>query len=620
MKALIVDDDRGYAAEISGRLKCDSGIVEGRFTNSTTYEVASLISQWVGEDQESLVFINLSLRCSCKRRQENAGAEVLKHLRYTRSFFGRPNDAREVHCVLYSCMTAEQLLRHAPDTAVVFSEGTTFVRLPFDPAKLDLKRLSSMRVREPLDRYIRGEFTLPDERHDWANWWGIKQLYDVHRAVAADHDLQYPAVVNAAMRELRTQQALYLYGLNPGDVDVTGNLFKRIQRLRREVGDRAPRILHVDDMAEGGWSDILTKVLYSARSAALEITRDGKSPYTDFRAGGRVVFRTLKIPKPQGGSETTYKEKVDQLYELVKAALTTSDFEADLVLLDLRLFAEPGARFDVKKLSGAQILVRLREDYGGIPVIMTTASNKAWTFEQLTQLGADGYWMKEGLDDRKSSELSVRNYHRLLKLVAGASGEYYSLLRSIKRHVDQLRNTGRHWWESASWPYVRDIERQTEADRAVVLNILDTTVQMMRTFLNQYVMGVGHQSPVTQNLWACTIIRHAANVLEEVHGFDDLPLDFRTRGTIGGYEDRRTNSFNTRRGDWFAYGLYGIRNDASHHERAKSINWVTLKTFLADLMCYLSYRPAFGARKPLEALRAEDDNYRSLFDSLTKGS
>jgi hypothetical protein len=234
------------------------------------------------------------------------------------------------------------------------------------------------------------------------------------------------------------------------------------------------------------------------------------------------------------------------------------------------------------------------------------------------QLGADGFWMKEGLDDRKSPDLSVRNYHRLLRLVAAATGEHYTFLKKIKHRIDELRVNDSHWWESVYWPPVRDIQSQTNADAEVIFKILDMTVQMLRTFLHQYVMEAGYQSIVAQNFWSCAIIRHAANILEEVHKFDELPLDFRSRGTIGGYEERRTNDFKVRRGDWFAYGLYGIRNDASHHERAKGINWEILKTFLADLMCYLSFKPSFKVKKSLGELRGEDGNYKSLFDRLTK--
>jgi CheY-like chemotaxis protein len=618
MKVLIIDDDQKYAEEIAGRLRCDPSIVEGKFTNSTSYDIASLISDWVNNDKESVVFVNLSVRCNSKRRQQHPGLEILKYLRFSQTFSGRTNAARDVHCVLYSYMTAEQLMRRGASMAVVFSEGVTLIRLPFDPANLDLDKLSSRKAIMAFDPYIRGELTLPDERHDWANWWGIKQLYDVHRAVVSDPDLPYPARVSLALKELRTQQAFYLYGLKPEEINVTGNLSKRIHKLMGEIGDRAPRIFHVDDMSEDGWSDIFANVFYTARHAPIKVVGDGTNPYIDYYVNGRSVFRALKLSNSDAGNNATYKERVEKLYGLVKAAVTTSDFEADLILLDLRLFAEPGAQFEVKKISGAQILSRLRQDYGGTPVIMTTASNKAWTFEQIMQLGADGFWMKEGLDDRKSPDLSVRNYHRLLRLVAAATGEHYTFLKKIKHRIDELSVNDSHWWESVYWPPVRDIQSQTNADAEAIFKILDTTVQMLRTFLHQYVMEAGYQSIIAQNFWFCAIIRHAANILEEVHKFDELPLDFRSRGTIGGYEERRTNDFKVRRGDWFAYGLYGIRNDASHHERAKGINWEILKTFLADLMCYLSFKPSFKIKKSLGELRGEDGNYKSLFDRLTK--
>lgn len=617
MKALIIDDVQKYAEEVAGSLKCAASIVEGKFNNSTSHDIASLISDWVNGDKESIVFINLSLRYGSRRRQEHAGIEVLKYLRFAQTFSGRTNTARDVHCVLYSYLTAEQLLRQGVDNAIVTSEGVTLISLPFSPARLDPEGLSTIKARVDLEPYIRGEFTLPDERHDWANWWGIKQLCDVHRVVVADPALTYPPRVELELKDLRTQQAVYLYGIKPGEMIITGNLSKRIHKLRKEIGDRAPRILHVDDLSEEGWSDILAKIFYSANDPPVEGVIGSAATFNDYHVDGRTVFRALRLPKGEAGGDVGDEGRVDNLYGSVRAALTTPDFEADLILLDLRLFGEAGAHLEVEKISGARILARLRAEAGGTPVIMTTASNKAWTFEQLMQIGADGFWMKEGLDERNSPQASMRNYRRLLRLVAAATGEHYTFLKEMKRCVDGLRAAGRHWWQSMYWPHVRDIPSQTSPDGQVIFNILETTVQMLRTFLHQHVMKVGFQSAVVQNFWSCAIIRHAANILEEVHRFDDLPPDFRTRGTIGGYEDRRTGGFKVRRGDWFAYSLYAVRNDASHHDRARNVDWLTLKTFLADLVCYLSYRPQFKSRKPLTDLREEDGNYKSLFDRLT---
>ncbi|MCL5028477.1 MAG: response regulator, partial [Bacteroidetes bacterium] len=100
------------------------------------------------------------------------------------------------------------------------------------------------------------------------------------------------------------------------------------------------------------------------------------------------------------------KEKIGLLFEKIKKLIISpandGRFDPDVILLDLRLFPayDELHRHDVEKMSGALLLKMLREEYLGIPIIVTTASNKVWTYAKLIELGADAYWIKEGLDEK----------------------------------------------------------------------------------------------------------------------------------------------------------------------------------------------------------------------------
>ncbi|MBK7970970.1 MAG: response regulator [Bacteroidetes bacterium] len=75
-----------------------------------------------------------------------------------------------------------------------------------------------------------------------------------------------------------------------------------------------------------------------------------------------------------------------------------------LILLDLRLQNEKGVRIDAEMLSGGVLLANIRKQYPGLPVLMTTASNKSWSYEELQRLGCDAFWTKEGIDAHLSTE------------------------------------------------------------------------------------------------------------------------------------------------------------------------------------------------------------------------
>ena len=55
-----------------------------------------------------------------------------------------------------------------------------------------------------------------------------------------------------------------------------------------------------------------------------------------------------------------------------------------------------------------------------------------------------------------------------------------------------------------------------------------------------------------------------------------------------------------RRGDWFGYQLYKMRNDASHTSGADKLAWLDLKVFMTDILLYLSqhYQSVGGKHPP----------------------
>lgn len=119
-----------------------------------------------------LLFINVNLLAGRSSRLECTGISLLKYIRLYHF---------DKHCILYSFLSREQLIQLSPDNLIVFSEGVTFVHLPYDFSKLDLENLAKQKAPADLSRYLKAESRLPDDRHFFANWWGVLQLWKVHR-------------------------------------------------------------------------------------------------------------------------------------------------------------------------------------------------------------------------------------------------------------------------------------------------------------------------------------------------------------------------------------------------------------------------------------------------------
>lgn len=110
-----------------------------------------------------------------------------------------------------------------------------------------------------------------------------------------------------------------------------------------------------------------------------------------FRMSPSITFEALNIDYKRLPKEELIQKAIDKI----------NDFNADVVLLDLRLCDTDFSKgITPENLTGAQILNQIKQEVNkGVQVIITTASNKVWsytstiTYEDNT---ADGYVVKNG--------------------------------------------------------------------------------------------------------------------------------------------------------------------------------------------------------------------------------
>lgn len=119
------------------------------------------------------------------------------------------------------------------------------------------------------------------------------------------------------------------------------------------------------------------------------------------------------------------------------------DGKYDLIFLDFYL----GERD--RKGAGQDILEKIKgkkdkkgkQIYAGlnpvVPVIMFTASNKAWNMDKLYEAGADGYYVKEHPDNAHDADFSVENFKNFHKTIQNCltKGE---LLRKYWVKIDEI--------------------------------------------------------------------------------------------------------------------------------------------------------------------------------------
>ena len=85
----------------------------------------------------------------------------------------------------------------------------------------------------------------------------------------------------------------------------------------------------------------------------------------------------------------------------------------DLILLDLRLHEKSNHNesdiLGAKQMSGMVKLREIRKIAPLVPIIMCTASNKSWSYQEALDQGANGYWEKESPDFGLGYEYNLKN-------------------------------------------------------------------------------------------------------------------------------------------------------------------------------------------------------------------
>ena len=101
----------------------------------------------------------------------------------------------------------------------------------------------------------------------------------------------------------------------------------------------------------------------------------------------------------------------DEVLQKSIESLITSGDHFDFILLDLYLDEND------RDGKGKAVLKEIKKLNPVIPVIMFTASNKAWNMDDLYEAGADGYYVKEHPETSYDPKFSVKNFANFHKTV-----------------------------------------------------------------------------------------------------------------------------------------------------------------------------------------------------------
>ena len=653
MKLLVIDDNFEFSDFLCEYFRyCEK--VECQPLRVQDYSDTSKLSDLAIENLEddSVLFINVNLKID-EWRQTFKGIEFLTWLRIK----GVLN-----HCVLYSFQSAETIARSSEKNRLLFSKGTTFAQLPNDFSSINLKNLTTDRS-EPakLKENIKPLFNLGEFRHRNANWWGVKQLWDIHKIYKKGlFQKPYPKIVRDNLINLNNAVGTFLYSLEI--VTTTKYIDSRIEEIEKAKRELTTKIenaknsknTELNNLSE--WDAIsagikrqiediegnfqkyyanttleyesleneksvllneiievqkessevekkLTKFQNQLKSWEQLLNHYRKSNNKIYEIAYKELFNEAALPKlsketrilliddnAQNGWEEILKEMTgakiksfvperkfiddpEQLYQNVKSLLVSQGFNPHLIMLDLRLFDELDRSIDVENLSGKLLLQSIKQDFKGIPVLITTASNKVWTYQSLINLGADAYWIKEGIDEQRQIIDSVNNYCKLLFLLHNMTEKPYIILRKLADFSERFeRQKASHWSIKCCWKNRAITNGRTEE----ISNSLSDAVCVLKDYLHNHFLNYGSDSQNNESFVISGLINKIAGVYELVHNLKAG----QTASKVGLVEKRK---------DIKAEPLIVLRNKYSHGNY-QTADWKVLSDCIDKTQVYLAPR------------------------------
>lgn len=171
------------------------------------------------------------------------------------------------------------------------------------------------------------------------------------------------------------------------------------------------KILLIDDNADKGWKAVLSKI---------------------FEAEVESIRYMIGVTSQNKKGKCELSLKLD---------------DYDIVLLDLYMPKFSNDKPDMK--NGKKILNLIKAKYPNLPVIIFTASNKSWTFDEVFENGADGIYVKESPEFANDTEYSKANFKDFYETVLKCFNNY-SILRPYWEKIVEIK--------SSFLPEVQDID------------------------------------------------------------------------------------------------------------------------------------------------------------------
>ena len=238
-------------------------------------------------------------------------------------------------------------------------------------------------------------------RHNLSNDWGAYRLSSQLGQLLETSDSDFLSIKKELSESIYYKK---LFLLEKQSFNETKNEIKNINNFQQKIKfikKHVQKIAIIDDKINSGWETAYSKLF----------------PDSEIHAYDQI------------------EKKIDPE--------TCSNF--DLIILDLRLSEDSSDEqisiLNAEELSGITLLKKIKEHDPSVPILISTASNKSWSFKTALDNGADGFWSKEDPKRGLSFKYRLENTYDLInsiETIVRWSNQTRCIYRSFKDMISVI--------------------------------------------------------------------------------------------------------------------------------------------------------------------------------------
>jgi len=453
------------------------------------------------------------------------GVRLIEEFRVNYSFTNSVNKLQKIPIIAISTLLLKSHIKEDLRNTILCAPGTLFGRSGKDSLYLELEKEHSEIENLPeldiswLKPFLNPRIDFEESgRHNLANQFAAQNILNIHNTI--NHDSTLAIFENPILRKLAFsldynpsfEQILQNNYTESKDDKLTlenaiKNSMKEVQKALhiKKVGKKQEGLYElfavIDDQGhsianlEAGWTDVISKMIFGKKGYAVDILSE-------------IGF-------------TGEKRNFDVLAKQIVQNVKKDNYRC--ILLDLNL--TDNEQQETEKKTGAKLFKILKKEFPSLPIVIITASNKSWRKDKMLKLGADAFWIKEGLDENRGQYESVRNYLRLLEILKVLVGEEYQYLKRMGDAIELLKQklkkgslywSVRYTWTQSESPRRLTINYTKEKHHETVLNVLEGNHQKMRTLLRN---KLTQHNSFDEEVWIKSIIQQFSFPVEIIHNY-----------------------------------------------------------------------------------------------------